>query len=122
MALTDVDVEFTLSNTGDFEQTKGEANVTKRLLRRLMTVKGTIVHRPTLGVGLKTFVNSINSLETQRKLASEIQEQFEQDPDVEKVVGVKISTDSSNVTMLHIRVKLVGVGEQSLSYNIGDLP
>lgn len=119
-----VDIDFNPTATGDFDTISGVKNVEKSLERRLLTVPGSLVHKPGYGVGVKLYLNDINKLSTKRKLALAIQEQFVLDERVEKVLGVSISTDQSNTSMVNIivRVQLVGLGEQSFTYQVGDLP
>ena len=94
----------------------GEANVTDRLMRRTITEPGTLVHRPGFGVGLKRFLNSLNSLDNQRELANRIKVQWEQDESVEEVIGVKVQKEDENPEqiIISVRANLVGVGETTL--------
>jgi hypothetical protein len=96
--------------SGDLGQVNGPVNVTNALFRRLVTVPGTLVHRPTYGVGIQRWENRMNSLASQREIANAIQEQFLQDPRVQSVYGVLIqNTDTApeDVTII-VRVQLVG--------------
>lgn len=118
------DLSFGVSPTGDLERISGIENVREELLRRLITSPGTLVHRPEYGVGVKDYLNGINRLGNKRQLAIKIQEQFTQDPRVASLLGVQISEDPSNTHMVSIiiRVELIGFGEQSFTYQVGDLP
>lgn len=104
--------------SGDLDVISGMENVKEALFRRLITTPGTLIHRPEYGVNVKQFQGALNSLENQRKLAMSIQEQFEQDERVEKVLGVSI--DSKNKTpdmvIVNVRVKIVGYGEASFGF------
>lgn len=75
---------------GDFALAKGETNLKQALFHRLITVPGTIVHRPTYGVGVQMFQGVISSIPKQKELAIAIKEQFEQDERVEEVIGVQV--------------------------------
>lgn len=99
--------------TGDLDTLSGVENVRQALLHRLITVPGSLIHRPTYGVGLKEFQNAPNTLAVLRALAIRIQEQFTQDPRVEKVEGVRIEKDDYQPELVYviIRVKIVGYGE-----------
>lgn len=101
------------SSTGDLDTIAGVANVKMALLHRLMTVPGSLIHRPLYGVGLKEYQNAPSSIAVLRSLAIRIQEQFEQDPRVEMVEGVRIekSDERPDLTYVIIRVKIVGYGE-----------
>lgn len=104
--------------SGDLDVISGMENVKEALFRRLITTPGTLIHRPEYGVNVKQFQGALNSLENQRRLAMAIQEQFEQDERVEKVLGVSI--DSKNRTpdlvIVNVRVKIVGYGETSFGF------
>ncbi len=103
---------------GDLDTITGLANVKEALFRRLMTSPGTLAHRPNYGVGLKNYQNAPNSLSVQRELAGKIQEQFEQDPRVEGVLGVSVgySDDNPGLVTLTVRVKIVGYSEQAMEF------
>jgi phage baseplate assembly protein W len=110
--------DYVKTATGDLDTIEGISNVTQALFARLITIKGTLVHRPDYGVGIKNYQNSISSLDTQRKIASEINEQFLRDPRVEKVVGVSINyrdKTPENVE-ISVKVKLIGYGDTTLSF------
>jgi hypothetical protein len=113
------------TDSGDLEIVSGLDNVKEALFRRLATEPGTLVHRPDYGVGIKQFQNAPATLATKRSLALRITEQFSQDSRVEKVLGILITNDdykSDNFNVL-VRVKLIGYGEQSLSFTpFGEVP
>lgn len=108
--------DFEQSSSGDLQTIFGEQNVKARLTRRTITQPGTLVHRPGFGVGLKRFLNSLNSLDNQRELANRIKVQWEQDESVDEVIGVKVEKTDDNPERLTISVRanLVGVGETTL--------
>jgi phage baseplate assembly protein W len=110
--------DYVKTASGDLDTVQGIANVSQALYNRLITVKGTLIHRPDYGVGIKNFQNSISSLDTQRQLASSINEQFTRDPRVEKILGVSINYKDKTPEMVEIsiKVRLVGYGDQSLSF------
>lgn len=101
------------SPSGDLQAVNGVANMRQALFRRLLTVPGSLVHRPNYGVGIKNFTNAPNSFDNQRKIANRIKEQFEQDFRVAEVVGVEISNPPTFPERLTIRtrVRLEGVDE-----------
>jgi phage baseplate assembly protein W len=125
MALTDIykrDLAFkgdyVKTATGDIDTIQGIANVTQALYNRLITVQGSLIHRPNYGVGIKTFQNSISSIDTQRQLATKINDQFSRDPRVEKVTSVSINykDKTPELVEISIKVRLVGYGDQTLSF------
>lgn len=104
--------------SGDLDLISGLDNVKESLFRRLITSEGSILHRPGYGVGIKNWQGALNSLQNQRELALAIKEQFEQDPRVEKLLGVSITSSDAQPDLVKvlIRVQIVGYGEQQFSY------
>lgn len=110
--------DYVLSATGDLDTISGLENVKNALFHRLITSPGSLVHRPDYGVGIKDFQNSPNSIDTQRQLANRIQEQFEQDPRVQKVLGVSLNYGDSTPDQVEImvRVQIAGYDEISAKF------
>ena len=110
--------DLVITPAGDIDTISGIDNVKEALFRRLITSKGSLVHRPDYGVGIKDFQNSPSTLFYQQQLAAKIKEQFELDPRVEKVVGVSIDFDdySPQIVNIKVRVKLVGYGETAMNF------
>lgn len=110
--------DMSVTQTGDLELISGLDNVKESLFRRLLTVQGSIIHRPGYGVGIKRYQGALNSLQNQRELALLIKEQFEQDPRVEKLLGVSITSSDArpDIVKVLIRVQIVGYGEQQFSF------
>ena len=112
------DINFSSTPTGDIDRISGVPAVKKRLWRRLITTKGSYPNRPNFGVGIKLFLNSINKIDTQRKLFLEIVEQFEKDEAVSKVLGVSTSKgESPDEIFIHVSVELVGKIQQNFQFS-----
>lgn len=110
---------------GDIDTISGLDNVKDALFRRLVTVPGTVIHRPTYGVGLPRFLNGPNYLASQKALALKIEEQFAQDSRVEEVTSVQF--ESADLTpeklKITVRVKVVGYGETEMTFiPFGEVP
>lgn len=105
--------DFLVTSTGDLDTISGLENVQNALFHRLITSPGSLIHRPNYGVGIKDFQNSINDIENQRRLALRIQEQYELDPRVEEVLGVRV--DVGDLTpekiIVTVRYNVLGYGE-----------
>lgn len=110
--------DFVLTPTGDLDTIAGLENLKDALLRRLVTTPGTLIHRPTYGVGIKSYLNGLNSLGAQRQLGISIKEQFELDSRVEKVTSVKITNSDSNpgLVVVEVRIKVVGYQETAIKF------
>lgn len=105
--------DYILTSTGDLDTLSGLENVKNALFHRLITSPGSLIHRPNYGVGIKDYQNAPNSIEIQRQLALRIQEQFEQDPRVEKVLGVSLNYEdlSPEFVEIIVRVRITGYDE-----------
>lgn len=108
--------DFLAASNGDLQVIKAQENVKEALIRRTITEPGTLVHRPEYGVGLKRFVNALNSLDNKRELANRIKVQWEQDERVEEVISVSIQAedDVPEKLVISVRAELVGLGETEL--------
>lgn len=101
--------DFVAAPNGDFALAKGVVNLKQALFHRLITVPGSLVHRPEYGVGIKLYQNDISSITRQRDLANAIVSQFEQDFRVVKVVGVSITKIKDNGTFeIKYRIEVSG--------------
>jgi phage baseplate assembly protein W len=105
-------------NEGDLSDIVGVENVRQALMRRFVTIKGSLIHRPDYGASLKLYQNAPTSLAKQRELALQLEEQALRDPRVESVLGVSINVNDREPekTTIIARVKLVGYGETALSF------
>jgi hypothetical protein len=110
--------DFLRTATGDLDTISGLESVKNALFHRLITTPGTLIHRPDFGVGIKDFQNAPATLDSQRQLALRIKEQFELDPRVEEVIGVRMNVadltpDKITVT---VRVKIRGYDEEAMEF------
>ena len=97
---------------GDLQTLTGTNNLHQALFRRLVTVPGTLVHRPNYGVGLKRFINAPNTIDNQRQIANLIKSQFERDFRVEEVTGVSFTLPDTQPDKLTISVRVKPSGFQ----------
>lgn len=112
--------DFSSAPSGDFEQINGIENLKQRLFNRLITVKGTLSHRPLFGVGLPLYQNALSSLGKQRELAMEIKSQFQEDEGVESVESVIIRQDGDGKFIIQYKVNARGVGSVSANASFED--
>jgi phage baseplate assembly protein W len=91
---------------GDLDTIAGLRNLKEAMLRRLVTQPGSLVHRPDYGVGLKDYVNSVNTLAGQESLALRIKEQFERDDRIESVESMSFDVQDELPDRLTIFVKV----------------
>jgi phage baseplate assembly protein W len=102
------------SSSGDLDTVRGLSNLKQALYHRLITRKGSLIHRPDYGVGIKDYQNAVGSLSTYRKLAQAIDEQFRQDFRVLNVTNVAINQDISNPGLFKIVVTIQTAGYAEL--------
>jgi hypothetical protein len=109
--------DFIRSPTGDLDTISGLDNLKEAIIRRILTQPGSVIHRPTFGVGLKNFSNALNSISKQQQLALLIKEQLEQDPRIESFIGLRVEPDElrPGVVSIVVRVKPVGYAEQTVN-------
>lgn len=116
-----VDLEFkndlVNSASGDLQLITGKKNALQALFNRLITVQGSLSHRPNYGVGVKLWQNKVASIGNQRDLALKIKSQFEQDFRVQKVLGVTFTQTNNGQFTVRFRVILNGIGEVTATFD-----
>jgi len=106
--------DFEPSKNGDLLTITGKENLSQALFHRLITSKGSLVHRPDYGVGIKDFEGGISSLASQRELALRIKDNFEQEPRIKEVTGLKFNQDDVNPSQFTVIVKYEAIGYNNL--------
>lgn len=91
------DKDYYATASGDFVQVSGIDNVKQRLMHRLMTRKGSLIHRPDFGVGIKDYKNAPLTLSVQQSLALRIKQQMLLDPVVTEVTRVSVKKDGDSI-------------------------
>jgi phage baseplate assembly protein W len=102
--------DFATKPGGDFETITGIENLKQALFHRLITVRGSLAHRPSYGVGIQLYQNSLGSFEKQRQLALEIRKQFLEDPRVISVDSIRVDNDKDGQYVIKYKVTGIGVG------------
>jgi phage baseplate assembly protein W len=107
------------SSSGDLQSVYGVANMQQALFHRLITVPGSLVHKPLYGIGVGRFQNAPQSLAVQQNIASLIQDQFPQDPRVQSVSGVSITSEDGTpeMTVIAVTLTIVGYTEQTMNFS-----
>lgn len=100
------DLETTAA--GDLCLSTAQRAISQRLYARLITNKGTLVHRPDFGIGIKSYQGKIFSVSTQIDLAKGIEEQFLRDPDVESVDLVSFKDVGGGRFDITVKYKITG--------------
>lgn len=110
--------DMKITSGGDLALVSGLANVQQALLHRLITVPGTLVHKPSYGIGIQSFQNDIASFANQQKLTQLIQDQFTQDPRVQSVNSVSFQVDDikPDLTKVVVIMTIAGYTEQQMSF------
>lgn len=104
--------------TGDLATVSGMDNLRIALFHRLVTVPGTIVHRPSYGVGIKRYQNAVASLANQRKIALDIQANFLAEDRLTGVKSVSFEVNEKNpaMTKLIVKADVAGLGAQEFVF------
>lgn len=103
---------------GDLQNISGLANYKLAIYHRLITVPGSLVHKPGYGVGIKQYQNGVSSFSLQQQLAKKIKDQVLLDPRTASVQGVSVIPDDSNpqMTRIVLNVTPVGYTEQQMIF------
>ena len=109
---------MSISPTGDVALVEGLENLKQALFNRMITVPGSLKHRPNYGVGVPLFLGAISSLSKQQELAGKIKEQCELDPRVEEITGVALDYTDEHPEQVKVivRVKPVGYEESAMTF------
>lgn len=110
--------DFVKTATGDLDSISGLPNIKSALMHRLLTTPGSFILRPTYGVGIKDYQNGPSTYALQQQLAVRIKEQFEQDPRIDEVTGVRVEFDEAKPELSNIivKVRLVGYDEVETTF------
>lgn len=76
---------------------------------RLITVAGSLSHRPTYGVGIKTYQSALATITKKRELAKAIEEQFLQDERVTSLDSVTFLKQEQDGTFI-VKYKITSAG------------
>jgi len=109
---------------GDLEIISGFDNIKEAIMRRIITEPGSLMHRPTYGVGLKQFQNAPLTVPTKQELAKRINKQLPLDVRVASVESVSFEGDDRqpDTVKLIVSVNLVGFDEaQSVEIPFGEV-
>lgn len=104
------DNDFVRTATGDLDTIAGLDNYKQAVLRRIVTMPGSIIHRPNYGVGLKRYAGCLNTIAKQQELAAEIKQQIEQDPRTDKFLGLRVEAPDRTPGLIKIWVRVQPVG------------
>lgn len=104
--LTDLDIpvdpsgSIRISSSGDVARLSGRDNLTRAIMRRLVTTPGALVHRPTYGCGVLGYIGLANSPAVRSKLANAIRANLLQERRIKDVsVALSVGTlDDASAT------------------------
>lgn len=104
--LTDLDIpvdpsgSIRISPSGDVGRLSGRDNLTRAIMRRLVTTPGSLVHRPTYGCGVLGYIGLANSPAVRSKLANAIRANLLQERRIKDVsVALSVGTmDDASAT------------------------
>lgn len=109
------DIEW--SPTGDLATASLKENLKQAILRLLVTVPGSLLHRPAYGAGLLVYQNAPMSLDAQRRIITAISNEVAKDKRVLAVNEVSISSEDDTPQNVLITVKVEAEGYESLSFD-----
>lgn len=106
-----------VDDSGDYGFDEGITNLKKRIIRRMITAKGSFTFLPDYGVGIPQRIKRLNTASGRQELASECQIQISKEPEVSKCV-VQALQDSSKPSLVIFKV-LVKVKGTNQAYKFG---
>ena len=112
------DDDLIVAPSGDLDIVSGLLNMQNAILRRIMTVPGTILHQPTYGCGLISFQNAPMTLSLQRQIAARIAQNLPLDPRIVEVTNVSITSadQTPEQLIINVTVTLVAYGAQTFKF------
>jgi len=108
------------SVSGDIETVTGLLNLKQALLHRILTIPGTLIHRPDYGVGISRYQGSPLTFDRKRRLAVEIDAQCRLDPRVVRVMQIQVEdleNDDFGI-VISINVEAVAYGVATFEFEI----
>lgn len=107
-----VDLAFDgdLKRTGaaDLALTSGSDGIRGALMRALITEPGEIFWRPRYGVGLTSLINQSITAELLAEIEVRVRNSFEEEPDVDELENLDVSSNMSNLIDIQVAVRLRG--------------
>lgn len=112
--------DFVASSTGDLQTIKGINNLKQALNNRLITMSGSLAHRPTYGIGIQRYQGMTVTIEDQRQIALDIEDQFTQEKRIEKVTSVRViaNDNDTGISKIFVKIKPIGYNEFEQEFNI----
>ncbi len=108
---------FGLDASGDYAHDEGNESLKKRVIRRLLTRKGAFAHLPNYGVGVPDETKRLGTAETLSRLKVDAESQIAEEPDVEKV-RVVIVTSASQPDLVRFRVAIKPKGGPAIAFDV----
>lgn len=97
---------YQVADDGDYAWDEGVASLRKRVVRRLITMRGAFAHLPGYGVGIPAYVKQLAISSTLTQLAADAEAQIAREPDVAKVtVAARVDPSVPNLVRFLVRVK-----------------
>lgn len=112
--------DFARTRTGDIKTVSGINNLIQWIFNCIITVEGSIIHRPKFGVGAKLYQGSISSLDKQRELALKIRSKLVLSDRIDSVDSIKFNQEDEYRTgtfIINIKVTAKAYGQLDLKLN-----
>lgn len=108
--------------SGDYAFDQGLTQLKKRIVRRLLTPKGSFPALPNYGIGVPTFGKRLGVEGVRQQICADAESQIAQEPDV---AGVRVSAVSDplkpEITIFRIKVRVASSGD-SVQYELPFTP
>jgi phage baseplate assembly protein W len=110
--------DLAVTPTGDLDIIAGTANMRGAIYRRLITIPGTLIHRPRYGCGILAFQNAPMTLAVKRQMAGKIATNLPLDPRIVSVDNVSITSadETPSQLVITVSVTIIGIGAVTFKY------
>ena len=100
--------DFRVSRDGKVNSITSRENVRSALENRFSVSRGQIPFIPLYGTLLKNYQNEVLDRELEARLLSEVTEQFNRDPRVQRLRSVTLKSQSDGLIVLEVEIIIVG--------------
>lgn len=108
-----VEGDFGATASGDLAIAEGFTNLRQAFYNRMITLAGTLLHRPQYGAGLPSLQNEIMSVSRRQQIANQMEENLLRDGRFGEIVSVTFDENQPDDTLvLTVTYRPAGGGEE----------
>lgn len=111
------DGDLGVTASGDLAIAEGFTNLRQAFYNRMVTIAGSLLHRPRYGVGLPSLQNEILDLPKRQEIANRMEENLLQDPRFSEIYSVAFRNDK-DTQLITVTYRPSGGGEETRDIRI----